>query len=85
VIKHAHAASVRVTLELFNDQLRVVIEDDGAGFNPDAALADRSGRRSMGTAIMRQQIETLLHGQLTIDSAPGQGTRVMANMTVPTA
>ena len=82
VVKHAHAASVRVTLELFNDQLRVVIEDDGTGFNPDDAFADRPGRRAMGVAIMRQQIETLLHGQLTVDSTPGQGTRVMANMTV---
>ncbi len=85
VVKHAHAASVRVTLELFNDQLRVMIEDDGTGFNPEDAFADRPGRRTMGVAIMRQQIETLLHGQLTIDSTPGQGTRVMANMTVPVA
>lgn len=85
VVKHAHAASVRVMLELFNDQLRVVIEDDGTGFDPADALADQLGRRAMGAAIMRQQIETLLHGQLTIDSAPGQGTRVMAHIAVPAA
>jgi len=85
VMKHAHAASVRVALELFNDQLRVVIEDDGAGFNPDDTFADRPGRRAMGAAIMRQQIEALLHGQLTIDSALGEGTRVMANITMPAA
>jgi two-component system sensor histidine kinase DegS len=85
VIKHARAASVRVTLELCNDQLRMVIEDDGTGFDPADAFVDRPGRRAMGAAIMRQQVETLLHGQLTIDSAPGQGTRVMATMTVPAA
>jgi two-component system sensor histidine kinase DegS len=85
VAKHANAASVRITLDLFNDQLRVVIEDDGTGFNPDEALKDRPGRRAIGVAIMCQQIETLLHGQLSIDSAPGQGTRVVASMAVPTA
>lgn len=85
IVKHANAASARVTLELFNDQLRVVIEDDGTGFNPDQALVERPGRRAMGVAIMRQQVETLLHGHLSIDSAPGQGTRVIATMAVPTA
>jgi two-component system sensor histidine kinase DegS len=84
VATHANAATARVTLELSDDQLRVVIEDDGMGFNPDERLKDRPGRRAIGVAIMRQQIETLLRGQLSIDSAAGQGTRTVATMTVPT-
>ena len=85
VAKHANAGGVRVVLSLMGDDLRVVIEDDGMGFNPSEMLADRPGRRAMGVAIMRQQIETLLHGQLSIDSAPGQGTRVMAMIAAPAA
>ncbi len=82
VAKHANASSVRVMLDALGHQAQLMVEDDGSGFNIGEALAERPGRVAMGYAVMRQQIETLLHGELGIESAPGRGTRVVA--TVPT-
>jgi two-component system sensor histidine kinase DegS len=82
VAKHATSSSVRVVLDALGDQAQLMIEDDGTGFNIAESLVERPGRMAMGFAVMRQQVETLLHGQLGIESAPGRGTRVVA--TVPT-
>jgi two-component system sensor histidine kinase DegS len=78
VAKHAHASTGRIVLDTLGNQIQVAVEDDGRGFVVADALAERPGRRAMGFAVMRQQIETLLHGQLYIESAPHQGTRVVA-------
>ncbi len=82
VAKHATSSSVRVVLDALGNQAQLMIEDDGTGFNIAESLVERPGRVAMGFAVMRQQVETLLHGQLGIESAPGRGTRVVA--TVPT-
>jgi signal transduction histidine kinase len=74
VAKHAQAsvASVRVTLE--RGDLCVVIEDDGAG----GAVAPAGG----GLAGLRDRINAF-HGRLSIDSPPGTGTRITAEIPVP--
>jgi two-component system sensor histidine kinase DegS len=81
VQKHAGASSARVMLDALNGQVHVLIEDDGAGFDVNEALNESRAKRNMGFAVMRQQIETLLKGQLGVESAPGRGTRIVA--TVP--
>lgn len=83
VAKHAGATSVRLVLDALGNQVQLMIEDDGTGFNIAEALAERPGRLAMGFAVMRQQIEALLHGQLGIESAPGRGTRVVATVPMP--
>ncbi|HEX6289702.1 MAG TPA: histidine kinase [Herpetosiphonaceae bacterium] len=83
VAKHASAASARVVLDAFGNQAQLLVEDDGTGFNISEAMSDRPGRPAMGFAVMRQQIETLLHGQLGVESAPGRGTRVVATVPMP--
>ena len=85
VAKHANATSARIILDALGQQVQLMIEDDGTGFNIAEALADRPGRHAMGFAFMRQQIEALLHGQLGIESAPGRGTRVVATVPTPPA
>lgn len=81
IAKHANANQVRVLLDISGNTLQIVIEDDGSGFQVNETLADESGRRNMGIASMRQQIEALLRGEFGIESAIGRGTRVAA--TVP--
>lgn len=85
VAKHANAGSVRIVLDALGKEAQLLVEDDGSGFNIAEALAERPGRVAMGYAVMRQQIETLLHGQLGIESAPGRGTRVVATVAMPVA
>ena len=54
----------------------IVIEDDGHGFDVAATLLGGDG---FGLHTMRERME-LVGGTLTIDSAPGHGTRIIAMM-----
>ena len=69
ILRHARARRVAVTLEARGDRVRLDVADDGAGFDP----AQPSG--GLGLKGMRERAES--HGgTLTIESAPGAGTRV---------
>ena len=74
VARHAGVSEVAVRLWTDQDTLAVQIEDQGAGFAPEAALA---ASVTTGLAGMRERA-LLLGGQLTVESAPGSGTRVTA-------
>ena len=47
VVRHSRAANAWVTLELEPSHLRLTIEDDGRGFDPDAPTSTNLGLRSM--------------------------------------
>lgn len=85
VVKHAHAAHARIALEIEPHQVTTIVEDDGVGFNIEEVEESlrRGQRRMMGIANMRQRVETLLKGQLIIESTPGRGTRVIATIPLP--
>ncbi len=83
VQKHAAATSARVVIDGLGSQLQVMIEDDGSGFNVTEALNEGRTHRNLGFAVMKQQVETLLKGQLGVESAPGRGTRVIASVPMP--
>jgi signal transduction histidine kinase len=82
VRKHASAtrASVRLTLDAAH--VAAVIEDDGAGFDPEAL--GRTALPRFGLATMRERAEAI-GGSLTIDAAPGRGTRVIVRIPVESA
>ena len=56
--------------------LRVIVEDDGIGFDPAAVE-----HRSLGLAGMRERL-TLAGGVLVVDSRPARGTRIIAEVPV---
>ena len=66
-------ATATVTLSDQNGELRFEVADDGAGFDADAA-AESSGLQGMSDRI------GALRGELRIDSARGQGTRVAGSV-----
>jgi two-component system sensor histidine kinase DegS len=70
VARYAGVGQVDVRLWNIDDVLGIQIEDHGAGFNPEKVLANGNSRGLVG---MRERV-TLLRGQMTIDSKPGQGT-----------
>ncbi len=80
VARHARANSVRLTLGGNGDRLRIVLEDDGAGF--DAAGAARAATRRDGGLGLFQARERMarLGGSFEIDSAPGRGTRAVLSL-----
>lgn len=75
VAKHAQARRVMITMELADRKARLVIADDGAGFEV-AMLNRHTGRYHWGLAIMRERAEAA-GGRMTIDSTPGKGTQIV--------
>jgi signal transduction histidine kinase len=71
VAKYADACSASVALELDGDRLKLAISDDGVGGASDTA--------GSGLAGLCDRIEAL-EGELTIDSPPGGGTTVRAEI-----
>ena len=78
VARHAEAETVRVRLELAPDAVRLDVADDGRGMAPPPP----GGRRSLGVLGMRERARAL-GGDLAIESAPDQGTRVRVTLPVP--
>ena len=79
VRKHAHAqrALVRATVE---DGMAIFsVDDDGRGFDLAKSSVGREG--GFGLEAMRERME-LIGGTLTVDSAPGRGTRIVARVPV---
>ncbi len=77
VAKHAKAAKATVRVAQRDGRMRVVVEDDGMGF--DVRLAERPREAGLGIFGMEERA-SLLGGTLTVDSAPGKGTRVQAEL-----
>jgi signal transduction histidine kinase len=75
VVKHAHAASVQVRLDVAATRLVLAIADSGTGFDPRAVLASSNGSEGFGLRSMRDRVQ-LLGGQFIVHSAPGEGTRI---------
>ena len=73
IAKHAQATVVGVLLERTEQSIRVVVADDGRGF--DLTGAAGSGTRSIGLRGMEERV-TAVGGTLDIESAPGEGTTV---------
>ncbi len=77
VARHARVDVVTVRLWSNNEMLGVQIEDQGVGFDFSAALR---ARNSNGLSGMRERV-MLLGGQFTIESVPGSGTRLTAELS----
>ncbi len=74
VVKHAQARNVTILLVRREGSVTAVIEDDGRGFDPDELSGD-----GLGLLGMRERV-ALLDGRLTIESSPGAGTTLVAEV-----
>lgn len=66
--QHAQANTIQVSIEADDDQVRVVVSDDGVGFDPQAVTNDRFGIRGSIQARMDD-----VGGRAVLDTAPQQG------------
>lgn len=73
-IQHAHAHQAAVVAQRRNGALRIEVRDDGVGFDPAVA---RPG--SHGLANMAARARSI-GADLRVESAPGQGTRIMVTL-----
>jgi PAS domain S-box-containing protein len=76
--KHASATHVDVTIEADDRRLSIEVHDDGVG---GAVIGGKSGR---GLASMADRIDAL-DGRLVLDSPPGMGTAVRAEIALGAA
>ncbi len=82
VEKHAAAARIQVELTVGPDKVSLEIRDDGRGFQPPQHLGSLLEQDHFGLVGLRERLE-LVHGTLSIASAPGQGTRLLATVPLP--
>ncbi|AHM62679.1 histidine kinase [Flammeovirgaceae bacterium 311] len=74
IIKHAHASQALVQLSLHEHQLCLTVEDNGVGFETGEG-------KGIGLDNLRARVKDM-HGELSIDSAPGKGTTVYAEFDI---
>lgn len=69
--RHSQATLVKVQLDMGTDLIRVSVDDNGKGFDPDT-LQDTT---NLGLKLIRERAE-MLGGTFEVDSAAGSGTRI---------
>ncbi|TMC41645.1 MAG: GAF domain-containing sensor histidine kinase [Chloroflexi bacterium] len=72
-----------VSIDVYEDSGGVValVEDNGKGFDVASTLQDYASRGSLGLLQMRESAR-LIGAELSLDSSPGQGTRVRLRIPV---
>ena len=73
VARHSGARNASVVLSAHEGRIRLVVEDDGTGFDPAAPTS------RFGLAGIRERVE-MLGGQLRIESSRGSGTAVVVDL-----
>jgi PAS domain S-box-containing protein len=77
IAKHAEASHAEIALERDEDELVVRVADDGVGFSPQAPRKPGS----LGLFGLRERA-SLMGGEASIISAPGEGTSIVVRLPV---
>ncbi len=75
-LKHANAASMRVTVNGDDDELRFTFADDGVGFD-ESTVAGGAGFTNMRDRV------AAVGGELRVAAKPGAGTEVSGKIPLP--
>jgi PAS domain S-box-containing protein len=78
VFKHSKAKNANLVLESRRNEIVLVIEDDGIGFDSEATRKTGSDR-GLGLLGMRERA-AIIGGTVEIESSPGKGTTVFARV-----
>lgn len=73
ITKHSEATRVAILIEHTPESIRLLISDNGKGFDPEKKTAG-AGMRSIRRRVERMK------GKLTIDTAPGRGTTITVSV-----
>ena len=79
VRRHSGASRATVDVEFRPGRVRLVVADDGRGFSTPRRLEDQVSRGRLGLVGMQERVRTL-GGKLTIESEPGHGTVLVADI-----
>jgi signal transduction histidine kinase len=74
-LRHSKASEVKVGVVDRDGDLRITVEDNGIGFDPESV----DQKTHFGLALMRERIE-VAGGVIYVDSRIGEGTRIIARL-----
>jgi two-component system sensor histidine kinase DegS len=75
--RHGQANLVKVQMDMADNQVRLVVDDNGKGF--DTVIITQDG--SLGLRLIKERVE-LLGGNFIADSTPGKGTRITLSVPI---
>ncbi|MBR9846658.1 MAG: tetratricopeptide repeat protein [Algicola sp.] len=75
IIRHAKATHVNIQFWNENDQIKLIIEDDGIGFN------NKKVKKGIGLKNIQSRVHKL-HGQLHVKSIPDKGTKISIELPI---
>ena len=77
VVRHSSATEAAVAVSSQDHTLRILVEDQGVGFD----LSSTHAGTSVGIASIRERVESL-GGRFSLESTPGKGTRLVADLPI---
>jgi len=79
-MKYSQTSTFAVDLRATDNEVRLEVRDWGEGFDVEQARQNRG----LGLLSMLERVN-LVHGKFSIDSRPGEGTRIVAAAPLPVA
>lgn len=79
--KHSGARSASVRVEFTEEQINLLISDDGKGFDKDRLKPASQEDAGYGLLSMKERVE-LLNGKFDIKSTEGKGTKIFVSMSL---
>ncbi len=78
--KHAGGSAVHITMQYGRrDKVRIIVADDGPGFDPKSLDDKRTGSQTVGLLNIRERVSGF-GGKFHIDSGPKRGTRITLSL-----
>ena len=74
-LKHARTKKIGIFFTRHHPWLKMSVQDDGIGFNPDVLLTGTNASRHFGLNSIRERLEQL-GGRFHLESGPGKGTKI---------
>lgn len=78
VAKHARATNVTLHTNWHGESIEISVSDDGCGFETPGSADDLTDTCCFGLFSIRERL-SYIGGDISIDSTPGNGTRVTIN------
>jgi signal transduction histidine kinase len=78
--KHAGGSAVHITMQHRQpDKVRIIVADDGPGFDPNSLDHKRTGSQTVGLRNIRERVNSF-GGEFQINSGPKRGTRITLSL-----
>ena len=76
IVKHADASEFNINLFTDAKALRLIVSDNGKGFDPEEMFARKDNSKGMGLFNIRERVQ-YFGGKLKVDSSSGEGTLII--------